>query len=60
MVDDAMGWSFALVGIYYQLVKGGNLPFPLNLFMLPMSILERVIQWQVTWRVKETPALANQ
>eukprot|EP00928_Gymnodinium_smaydae_P063738 TRINITY_DN47235_c0_g1_i1.p1 TRINITY_DN47235_c0_g1~~TRINITY_DN47235_c0_g1_i1.p1 ORF type:complete len:347 (-),score=76.80 TRINITY_DN47235_c0_g1_i1:25-1065(-) len=48
-IDDIAGWSLAAGGIYYQLFKGGPVPFYLAPVFWPMGILERFLQWSVTW-----------
>lgn len=48
-VDEVAGWSLAAAGIYYQLFKGGPVPIFLAPLFWPMGILERFLQWSVTW-----------
>ena len=41
-MDEAIGWTLAAVGIYTQFSRGfGDLPFPFNLALFPLSIVER-------------------
>lgn len=48
-IDEAVGWSLAVVGIYFQLSNWFGLPFPFWIVMMPVSIVEYVLQWIVTW-----------
>ena len=48
-LDEVVGWSLALVGVYVQFSLGFSLPLPFNLLLLPFSIAEYVVQWQVTY-----------
>lgn len=54
--DEIVGWSIVTLGIYQQLINGGRAPFPLNVFMLPMDIVERLLQTSITFMTStETP-----
>lgn len=53
LTDEVVSWSISGCGIYHQLVRGGSCPFPLSMCMWPMDILERWLQWSVTYFVKE-------
>lgn len=62
IADDIAGLGFAVLGIYFQLVKGGGVPFPFNILMLPFGIVERILEWNVTWisvDQQTPPAIAN-
>jgi len=50
--DEIVGWSIVTVGIYQQLINGGKVPFPLNIFMLPMDLLERLLETSITFMTK--------
>ena len=39
--------GLALVGFYWQLSNGFSLPFPLNFFLLPVTVLESVLGYFV-------------
>eukprot|EP01065_Artemidia_motanka_P049497 TRINITY_DN8222_c0_g2_i1.p1 TRINITY_DN8222_c0_g2~~TRINITY_DN8222_c0_g2_i1.p1 ORF type:complete len:359 (+),score=96.87 TRINITY_DN8222_c0_g2_i1:88-1164(+) len=43
--DDAVGYVVAAAGLYTQLLLGFNIPFPLNVVLLPVSVLE----WWLVW-----------
>jgi len=47
-LDEGIGWFMAFLGIYVQLSHNFGLPFPINLLLLPFSVLEYVIYWCVT------------
>jgi hypothetical protein len=47
--DDVAKWSFAVMGIYFQIMKGGRIPFPFSMMMWPVSVVERILEWNVTW-----------
>ena len=47
-VDEIVGWFVAFVGIYFQIMSGFGLPFPMNLFLFPVSIMEGYLQWVVS------------
>jgi len=42
-----VGYALAATGIYFQLSRGFSLPFPLNVILLPFSILEYLLVWAV-------------
>eukprot|EP01031_Cornospumella_fuschlensis_P025734 gene25734-31080_t len=47
VLDELVGYGVALVGLLWQLRGGFRLPFPLNVLLLPLSILENVLLWAV-------------
>lgn len=55
MLDEAAGYSLAAGGVYYQLVKGGPVPFMLKPIFWPMDIVEWWLQWSVTWMSTVSP-----
>ena len=46
-VDEAIGYVLAAVGFIFQLQAGFSLFFPLNLLLLPLSMVEWVLRWQI-------------
>lgn len=46
-LDEVAGYGVALLGLWFQLSLGFSLPFPLNIFLLPFSILEYLLLWAV-------------
>ncbi len=46
-VDEVIQWSIALIGFYFQFSSGFSLSFPLNVLLLPFTILEYMITWAV-------------
>lgn len=57
MTHNVMGKAFAATGIYFQLVSGGRIPLPFNVIMWPAGILERILEWHVTWIAVDQTAL---
>uniref|UniRef100_A0A6T8HJ76 Uncharacterized protein n=1 Tax=Hemiselmis andersenii TaxID=464988 RepID=A0A6T8HJ76_HEMAN len=49
MLDEAAGWTLCVIGAYFQLSSGFSLPFPLNVVLLPVSMVEWFLTWAVTW-----------
>jgi len=49
LVDEVAGWALCVVGAYFQLSSGFSLPFPLNIVLLPISVVEWFLTWAVTW-----------
>mmetsp|Transcript_21507 Transcript_21507/g.38569 ORF Transcript_21507/g.38569 Transcript_21507/m.38569 type:complete len:426 (+) Transcript_21507:86-1363(+) len=46
-IDEMIGFPLAAAGFYYQFTSGFVLPFPYNLIMLPCTIVEWAIRWDV-------------
>lgn len=46
--DEALGWFVAVIGIYFQISVGFGLPFPLNILLFPLNIIENYITWAVS------------
>jgi hypothetical protein len=42
-----VGYGLALVGLVFQLTSGFALPFPLNILLFPVTLLEYVLVWLV-------------
>jgi hypothetical protein len=49
MIDEFAGLALAAAGIAFQLMNGFRLPLPFSLILLPITLLEFWLQWQVTW-----------
>eukprot|EP00971_Amphidinium_carterae_P234996 4663140-Amphidinium_carterae.1 len=48
--DELLGYSLATCGIYMQLVHGGApVPFLCKPLLWPLDILERWLQYSITW-----------
>lgn len=47
--DEMIGWTIAAFGIWYQFSHLWALPFPLNIFLIPLEIFEWVLRWVITW-----------
>jgi len=48
VADEAVGYAVAALGFYFQLTCGFGLPFPLNLVLFPLSIVEWGIRYAVS------------
>lgn len=46
-LDEAIGWGIAFVGLLFQISWGFDLPFPLNIILLPVRLLEGFIMWSM-------------
>lgn len=46
-IDTVLGYSVALLGLWFQLSYGFALPFPLNIILFPFTILEYALVWMV-------------
>eukprot|EP00440_Ansanella_granifera_P072303 gb/GFBE01078466.1/.p1 GENE.gb/GFBE01078466.1/~~gb/GFBE01078466.1/.p1 ORF type:complete len:382 (+),score=110.96 gb/GFBE01078466.1/:1-1146(+) len=46
-IDEMIGFPLAAAGFYYQFTSGFVLDFPENLIMLPCTIVEWVLRWNV-------------
>jgi hypothetical protein len=44
-VDEFLGGAIALSGLYFQFSLGFSPPFPLNILLLPLTILEAALMW---------------
>jgi hypothetical protein len=44
-LDEIIGWAVAAVGIYFQLVNFFGIPFPLNIILSPISLVEETLIW---------------
>lgn len=49
LFDEAVGFAIAFAGFLFQLLNGFELPFPENLLLLPLLVIEWLIQWQLIW-----------
>ena len=47
-LDEAVGYSLAAFGFAFQILNGFNLPFPLNLIFLPLTIIEWFLRIQIS------------
>lgn len=43
MLDEAVGYGLALLGLFFQLSFGFGLPFPLNIILFPFTIMEYIL-----------------
>lgn len=47
-IDEILGWTLAACGIWFQIARNFTLPFPWNVVLLPFSVTETYIEWQIT------------
>jgi len=47
-INELVGWSVAALGFCFQLSVGFSVPFPLSMFLWPVSIVEYFIVWSVS------------
>lgn len=48
-LDEMIMYPLAAAGFLFQIKSGFLLPFPLNLIMLPLTIVEWVLRWEITY-----------
>ena len=48
-LDEAIAYPLACVGLGTQLYYGFRLAFPLNLVLLPLTVVEWILEWQVVF-----------
>lgn len=46
-IDEGIGWGIAVIGLLTQFYFGFGVPFPLNIFFLPLNFVEAFIAWSV-------------
>jgi len=46
-MDEIVGWGLAVFGFITQIMLGFAVPFPLNLFMWPLYMVEGFIAWSI-------------
>jgi len=46
-LDEVLGWGLALLGLYFQATNRFAVPFPLSLFMWPITVVEWGIRWAI-------------
>mmetsp|Transcript_12093 Transcript_12093/g.26791 ORF Transcript_12093/g.26791 Transcript_12093/m.26791 type:complete len:149 (-) Transcript_12093:102-548(-) len=49
MLDEAVGWTLAACGVIVQFKMGFRLPFPLNIVLLPLIIMQWFLAFCVTF-----------
>jgi hypothetical protein len=49
-MDEAVGWGMAAIGFLFQMRNWFGLPFPFWLIMFPISMMESVLAYIVTWQ----------
>lgn len=48
-LDTAIGIPLGLAGVWFQVRHNFTLPFPMNIALLPLTILEEVLRFCITW-----------
>ena len=43
-VDEGIGLTLAAAGVYWQITRGFRVPFPVNIALAPLSLLERILK----------------
>jgi hypothetical protein len=46
-LDEIIGWPLAALGCYWQFMNNYALPFPFNLVLWPMALVEWFVRWEV-------------
>jgi len=47
-IDEVVGWGFAIVGFWFQLSNFFTLPFPWNIVLFPLTVIEWVLIWLIS------------
>mmetsp|Transcript_9780 Transcript_9780/g.25285 ORF Transcript_9780/g.25285 Transcript_9780/m.25285 type:complete len:422 (-) Transcript_9780:341-1606(-) len=47
--DETIGMIIAAGGICFQLLNNFALPFPANIILFPLTLVQWVLKWQITW-----------
>lgn len=47
-LDEIVGWFIAAIGVYFQITNYFGLPFPLNVLLYPVSLLEGSFVWIIS------------
>lgn len=48
LIDEVTSYGLAFLGFTFQWKMNFGIPFPLNLFLLPIEVLENWIRWSIT------------
>ena len=48
LLDEVVGYGIAVLGFFFQLRYGFGLPFPLNVLLFPVTMLEYFLMGMVT------------
>jgi hypothetical protein len=51
-MDELVGYALAYSGLWFQIKYGLSLPFPLNMFLFPFTLLEQYLIANVAGDVK--------
>ena len=46
-VDEILGYALAAAGFAYQISTNFAVPFPLNIVLFPLDMVEWVLRWQI-------------
>jgi hypothetical protein len=49
LLDEGIGYSVAAAGFLFQFFSGFNLPFPLNIIFLPLTLIEWFLRIQISF-----------
>lgn len=53
--EEAIAWGIAFLGVMFQFSMGFALPFPLNILLFPIRLVESFIAWTQVWSVAMAP-----
>ena len=48
-LDEIIGYTLAFIGIWWQVIDGGDIFFPLDLVLMPLSLVEWFLRYQITF-----------
>lgn len=57
-VDEVVAALVGAGGLWFQITRGFTLPFPFDILLLPVSILEGFLRWQITFFTPDDNAMS--
>lgn len=48
VIDEIVGYSLTFIGVFFQLRYGFSLPFPLNVLLFPVSLVEYFLIYTIS------------
>jgi hypothetical protein len=48
LLDEALSYALAALGLFFQLHHNFSAPFPLNLVLLPLEMAEQFVRWSIS------------
>jgi hypothetical protein len=46
-MEKTLGYTMAVLGLYWQFSVGFSLPFPLNILLFPFRMIEYLLVWAI-------------